>query len=163
LIPFPPASVSAWLARCRCPSWKLGTVSVRSMAALRVTVTITASHPPEEVRERASDVPADAARKPGRRDRARRHERARSDEPAAARGRARPDRRPALGRANEAPRDDDLLHERTPAPDGAEEWAGGAKIAGPAAEAGGRARVGAARADHGRAPVLGEPPGEKRG
>jgi len=40
LIPFPPASVRAWLARCRWPSWKFGTVSVRSIAALRVTVTI---------------------------------------------------------------------------------------------------------------------------
>ena len=40
LIPLPPASVTPALARCRCPRWKLGTVSVRSIAALRVTVTI---------------------------------------------------------------------------------------------------------------------------
>jgi hypothetical protein len=41
LIPFPPASDSPWLARCRWPRWKFGTVSVRSSAALSVTVTIT--------------------------------------------------------------------------------------------------------------------------
>src|SRR5262245_2673600 len=41
LIPFPPASVTTSLARWRCPSWRIGTVSERSSAALRVTVTIT--------------------------------------------------------------------------------------------------------------------------
>jgi hypothetical protein len=41
LIPLPPASVSPALARWRCPRWKFGTVSVRSIAALTVTVTIT--------------------------------------------------------------------------------------------------------------------------
>ncbi len=41
LIPLPPASVSPWLARWRCPRWKFGTVSVRSIAAFMVTVTIT--------------------------------------------------------------------------------------------------------------------------
>ena len=41
LIPFPPASVTPALARWRCPRWKFGTVSVRSTAALSVTVTIT--------------------------------------------------------------------------------------------------------------------------
>jgi hypothetical protein len=40
LIPLPPASVSPALARCRWPRWKFGTVSVRSIAALTVTVTI---------------------------------------------------------------------------------------------------------------------------
>jgi len=41
LIPLPPASVSPWLARWRWPRWKFGTVSVRSIAAFMVTVTIT--------------------------------------------------------------------------------------------------------------------------
>jgi hypothetical protein len=41
LIPFPPASVRPALARCRWLSWKFGTVSVRSIAALSVTVTIS--------------------------------------------------------------------------------------------------------------------------
>jgi hypothetical protein len=41
LMPLPPANVSPALARCRCPSWKFGTVSVRSIAAFSVTVTIT--------------------------------------------------------------------------------------------------------------------------
>src|SRR5688500_6437299 len=41
LIPLPPASVSTSLARWRWPRWKFGTVSVRSSAALSVTVTIT--------------------------------------------------------------------------------------------------------------------------
>ena len=40
LMPLPPASVTPALARCRCPRWKFGTVSVRSIAALSVTVTI---------------------------------------------------------------------------------------------------------------------------
>jgi D-alanyl-D-alanine carboxypeptidase (penicillin-binding protein 5/6) len=40
LIPFPPASVSTSLARWRWPSWRIGTVSERSRAALRVTVMI---------------------------------------------------------------------------------------------------------------------------
>ena len=39
-MPLPPASVTPALARCRCPRWKFGTVSVRSIAALSVTVTI---------------------------------------------------------------------------------------------------------------------------
>ena len=46
LIPLPPASVRLWLARCRWPSWKFGTVSVRSSAALSVTVTIIENQPP---------------------------------------------------------------------------------------------------------------------
>ena len=41
LIPLPPASVSTSLERWRNPSWKTGTVSVRSRAAFTVTVTIT--------------------------------------------------------------------------------------------------------------------------
>jgi hypothetical protein len=40
-MPLPPALVMPALARCRCPRWKFGTVNVRSIAALRVTVTIT--------------------------------------------------------------------------------------------------------------------------
>jgi len=40
LIPLPPAELRLALARCRWPSWKFGTVSVRSTAALRVTVMI---------------------------------------------------------------------------------------------------------------------------
>src|SRR5512134_2384834 len=40
LMPFPPALGKPTLARCRCPGWKLGTTSVRSIAALSVTVTI---------------------------------------------------------------------------------------------------------------------------
>ena len=40
LIPFPPALGKPTLARCRWPGWKLGTTSVRSIAALSVTVTI---------------------------------------------------------------------------------------------------------------------------
>ena len=44
LIPLPPASVSTWLARWRWPRWKFGTVSVRSSAALSVTVTIIGDH-----------------------------------------------------------------------------------------------------------------------
>ena len=46
LIPLPPASVSPWLARWRCPRWKFGTVSVRSIAAFMVTVTIRRTTPP---------------------------------------------------------------------------------------------------------------------
>ena len=49
LIPLPPASASTSLARCRCPSLKIGTVSERSSAALRVTVTITAGDPFRDV------------------------------------------------------------------------------------------------------------------
>jgi len=41
LIPLPPASVRTSLDRWRYPIWKTGTVSVRSSAALAVTVTIT--------------------------------------------------------------------------------------------------------------------------
>ena len=41
LIPLPPASVIPSLARWRWLTWKLGTVSVRSIAAFIVTVTIT--------------------------------------------------------------------------------------------------------------------------
>src|SRR5450631_2134305 len=44
LMPLPPASASASEARLRVPDWKLGTVRVRSSAALRVTVTITSTH-----------------------------------------------------------------------------------------------------------------------
>ena len=39
-MPLPPASARPELARWRCPRWKFGTVSVRSTAALSVTVTI---------------------------------------------------------------------------------------------------------------------------
>ena len=59
LIPLPPASVSTSLARWRCPSWKFGTVSVRSSAAFSVTVTITEK--PPEVVERPSGVEAYAS------------------------------------------------------------------------------------------------------
>ena len=41
LMPLPPARASASEARLRVPDWKFGTVSVRSNAALSVTVTIT--------------------------------------------------------------------------------------------------------------------------
>jgi hypothetical protein len=41
LMPLPPARVRLSLARWRCPRWRFGTVSVRSIAALSVTVTIT--------------------------------------------------------------------------------------------------------------------------
>ena len=40
LIPFPPALGKPTLARWRWPGWKFGTTSVRSIAALSVTVTI---------------------------------------------------------------------------------------------------------------------------
>ena len=80
LIPVPPASVRPALARCRWPRWKFGTVSVRSSAALSVTVTIKrpssrrcgrfplnttsraprvpGSRPSEQRRGRAGDEPA---------------------------------------------------------------------------------------------------------
>ena len=41
LMPLPPGSVRLSLARCLNPTWKLGTVSVLSIAALGVTVMIT--------------------------------------------------------------------------------------------------------------------------
>ena len=41
LTPLPPATVRASTARWRCPSRKFGTATVRSIAALRVTVRIT--------------------------------------------------------------------------------------------------------------------------
>ena len=51
LIPLPPASARPALARWRWPRWKFGTVSVRSIAALSVTVTIIdqgrSSHQPD--------------------------------------------------------------------------------------------------------------------
>ena len=72
LMPLPPASTSALLARCRCPSLKIGTVSERSSAALRVTVTITGATPssetwtlrdePEEMVDGAAGVPRDLPR-----------------------------------------------------------------------------------------------------
>src|SRR5262245_35752251 len=40
LMPFPPALGKPTLALCRWPGWKLGTTSVRSIAAFSVTVTI---------------------------------------------------------------------------------------------------------------------------
>src|SRR5436189_121757 len=63
LIPLPPARVSPPLARCRWPRWKLGTVSVRSRAALSVTVTIMASasrNPSPHVVRRSLEIPARA-------------------------------------------------------------------------------------------------------
>ena len=57
LMPLPPASVTPALARCRCPRWKLGTVSVRSIAALSVTVTIIGSEEVAQVVERPAGVP----------------------------------------------------------------------------------------------------------
>src|SRR5215211_115149 len=42
LTPFPPATVRDSTARCRRPSLKLGTATVRSIAAFNVTVRITA-------------------------------------------------------------------------------------------------------------------------
>src|SRR3954454_4320698 len=77
LMPLPPASVTPALARCRCPRWKFGTVSVRSTAALRVTVTIIASEQVAQVVQRPVRVPAYSARQ------TRFVNRARSDEIAA--------------------------------------------------------------------------------
>src|SRR5947207_6202226 len=68
LIPLPPARVSPPLARCRWPRWKLGTVSVRSRAALSVTVTIMASgsrNPSPHVVRRSLQIPARAAANAG--------------------------------------------------------------------------------------------------
>ena len=48
LMPLPPAEVRLALARWRWPSWKFGTVSVRSTAALRVTVTIMRRAPGDD-------------------------------------------------------------------------------------------------------------------
>ena len=68
LMPLPPASASTLLARCRWPSLKIGTVSERSSAALRVTVTITRVTPsetwtlrdePDEMVDGAAGVPRD--------------------------------------------------------------------------------------------------------
>src|SRR5262245_46426089 len=58
LMPLPPARVSPPLARCRWPRWKLGTVSVRSRAALSVTVTIIGlRHPTPHVVRGAFEIP----------------------------------------------------------------------------------------------------------
>src|SRR3954471_7140200 len=62
LIPLPPALVRLLLARCRWPNWKFGTVRVRSTAALRVTVTITATAPRRGGRLLDADLLADAKR-----------------------------------------------------------------------------------------------------
>jgi hypothetical protein len=51
LIPLPPASARLELARWRWPRWKFGTVSVRSIAAFRVTVTIIVLSPALSPRE----------------------------------------------------------------------------------------------------------------
>src|ERR671920_117723 len=45
-MPLPPASATLSVARCLWPSVRLGTTSVRSTAALRVTVRITCKHLP---------------------------------------------------------------------------------------------------------------------
>ena len=62
LMPLPPARVTPALARWRCPRWKFGTVRVRSIAALSVTVTIKRSCPGHlekvgEMVKRPSGVP----------------------------------------------------------------------------------------------------------
>src|SRR5581483_7226711 len=83
LIHFPPASVSAALARWRWLSWKFGTVSVRSIAALSVTVAITLSrYPAPRVVGRPAHVPARAPEEPRLTDRTRGDERPPDDEAA---------------------------------------------------------------------------------
>src|SRR5262249_4922264 len=65
LTPLPPASDRLALARWRWPSWRLGTVSVRSSAAFRVTVTITAATPRSSC-PRASRTSRRRRARPGR-------------------------------------------------------------------------------------------------
>src|SRR6476469_2799707 len=62
LIPLPPALVRLFDARCRWPNWKFGTVRVRSTAALRVTVTLTAAAPRRGGRLLDADLLPDAKR-----------------------------------------------------------------------------------------------------
>ena len=98
LMPLPPASARTLLARCRCPSLKIGTVSERSSAALRVTVTITGAAPssrrwstlrtacsrdePDEMVHGAPGVPPDLPRRSDRRNGRRGDERRTGDQPA---------------------------------------------------------------------------------
>src|SRR5262245_24203425 len=119
LIPFPPARVRPPLARCRWPRWKLGTVSVRSRAALRVTVTIIRLRDPSpHVVRGAPEIPARAA------DRARLVDRTGGDERRAC-DEASPLVDPHLAqlltlpdRQLDASRRHDALHERTAGDDG---------------------------------------------
>src|SRR5512133_1075305 len=81
LIPLPPASVRPPLARCRWPRWKLGTVRVRSRAALSVTVTIMRlGDPSPHVVRCAAEIPAHAVGRTRLADRTGRDERGPRDE-----------------------------------------------------------------------------------
>src|SRR5437763_2384486 len=82
LIPFPPARVRPSLARWRCPGRKFGTVSVRSIAAFRVTVTSTSGDPAPDVFHGLPYIPPHPGREAGSRDRARGHERAPAEQAA---------------------------------------------------------------------------------
>src|SRR5918996_1211745 len=91
LMPLPPGSAKPSLARCRCPSWKLGTVRIRSRAALRVTVMIMSGaapwtylrEPTRNVSSHALRVPRGLVCEPRLRDRRPRDERRTGQEPAA--------------------------------------------------------------------------------
>src|SRR5262249_48128558 len=69
------------LARWRCPGRKFGTVSVRSMAAFSVTVTITSAHPAPDVLHGLPCIPSHAAHDSGTRDGAGGDERAPRKQP----------------------------------------------------------------------------------
>src|SRR5690348_15824403 len=108
LIPLPPASVCAALARCRWPSWKFGTVSVRSSAALSVTVMIIALRDPRpDVLRRVLCVEADASEDRRLRDRTGGDERPRGDDSLAVVDADRPEALALVhGQAHRGGRDD---------------------------------------------------------
>ena len=163
--PLPPASVTAALARWRWPSWKFGTVSVRSTAALSVTVTImTPTHVSHDQAWRAARprVQPTRAATAGLLDRAGGDERAPGDHAAA--GRDGDDAEPlALAdRQLDGHRRDDALHERPADPDDAPRRLGRDERDGGAAVRERDRRVDAPRLRRLDDDVLREPPREQR-
>src|SRR5262249_53117406 len=154
----------AALARCRWPSWKFGTVSVRSSAAFSVTVMIIAPasrDPRPDVLGGPARIEADARKERRTRDRVRRDERARRDQPSALVHTKRPE---ALTRAHrQAHRRgcDDARDERMLEADGAPDAAGGDEMERCATVAGLRERVRPSFGDHARDTVSGKPPAEE--
>src|SRR4051794_10475176 len=162
LIPLPPAAVNAALARCRWPSWKFGTVSERSSAALSVTVMIKSAHPGPDVFRRAPRVETEARCGRGPRDCARGDERPRNEQALAV---VHSDRAQPLSRAHGEAHGrscDDTRPERPVDAERAPGTRGGNEMERVAAVAGLGERVRASLRDHALDTVSTDAPPEQR-
>src|SRR5436305_11596528 len=162
LIPFPPAAVNAALARCRWPSWKFGTVSDLSSAALSVTVMIKSRDPGPDVFRGVPRIEADARCKRGTRHRTRRDERPRGEQALALVDTDRAEPLPCADRHADRSCGDDARPQRPVDADGASRTGGGDEVERPAAVAGLGERVRPSLPDHAPDTVSTDAPPEQR-